>query len=49
MFSAERFPEDDRRSGIDGRPHREPLAGRVIEGHARVKTVFTSKENLTNF
>ncbi len=44
MLCAERLPENDCRSCINGSPHREPLPGRVVEGHARVEAIFAAKE-----
>ncbi len=39
MLRTEVLPHDYRRAAIDGRPQREPLSGRVVEGHARVQAV----------
>ena len=39
MLRAEVLPHDHRRAAIDGRTQREPLSGRVVEGHARVQAV----------
>jgi len=39
MLRTEVLPHDHRRATIDGRPQREPLSGRVVEGHARVQAV----------